>query len=494
MNVLILNHHFSQDINELEYFNSNMHTIKLISPDYFARHAKRLFPNEVFGTDLSIYFKKKYNNYRNKYRKVAFKLIYDLYKIFQFDVFIIPSDTYFYIRDVIDACEDLKIPVIVIQKELGVSKYSLENHASQIFETFPVKCTWMTTCSEESKKFWIKAGGESDKISVIGQPRFDYYFRDNSSETCLLNNEPDKTKILFLSYDLDAYSEDRTTGKISEPWKKLHEDTLNILLKIASNSSVVVYVKPHPQYYGNNLSKFFEKVHYHKNIILLPGNVDTRKLLLEADIIIGFQTTTILEAMIISQKVIYTYWTEEVIALKENLLPYHEMNDCLSIAKSTIELENLLLDKTKIIGGNEISDVQLTKRKKYFSDFFGPIDGLSSLRAWSIIDQIYSENLDNIKSIQIKNRSNILNQQNQFRIKQIKKAKLNLLELKFINFLNIIPFKKNRINELIQLHVERENRRLKELQTHMIHDREIVGETYFSLYWQIKNYIKIKLC
>ena len=85
MNVLILNHHFNQDIHELEYFNSNMHTIKLISPNYFANQAKRLFPKEVFGADLKLFFKEQYNSNRRKYREIAFKLIYDIYKIYQFD-------------------------------------------------------------------------------------------------------------------------------------------------------------------------------------------------------------------------------------------------------------------------------------------------------------------------------------------------------------------------------------------------------------------------
>jgi len=492
MNVLILNHHFNQDIHELEYFNSNMHTIKLISPNYFANQAKRLFPKEVFGADLKLFFKEQYNSNRRKYREIAFKLIYDIYKIYQFDLFIIPSDTFFYIRDVIDACEDINIPVVVIQKELGVSKYSLENHASQIFETFPVKCSWMTTCSEESKKFWIKAGGDGDKISVIGQPRFDYYFRNNSSDKLLLNVDIEKTKILFLSYDLDAYSEDRTAGKLLEPWKKIHEDTLNSLLKIASCTNSIIYIKPHPQYYGNTLSLFFERIKDQKNIVLLQGNIDTRKLLKESDIIIGFQTTTILEAMIIGQKVIYTYWTDDVKILKDKLLPYHEMNTCLTIADSALSLEELLLNSSNIIGGDDISDEQLAERKRYFSDFFGPIDGRSSQRAWLIIEQVYNYSLSNLNSFHLNRRKMILNQKCKFIKKQIVVSKYNLIKLKIIKLIYVIPFKKHKVNKVLKESIELENIRLKEC---LIHDsnREIIGETSFSLYWQIINYCKIKL-
>ena len=350
----------------------------------------------------------------------------------------------------------------------------------------------MTTCSEESKKFWIKAGGDGDKISVIGQPRFDYYFRNNSSDKLLLNVDIEKTKILFLSYDLDAYSEDRTAGKLLEPWKKIHEDTLNSLLKIASCTNSIIYIKPHPQYYGNTLSLFFERIKDQKNIVLLQGNIDTRKLLKESDIIIGFQTTTILEAMIIGQKVIYTYWTDDVKILKDKLLPYHEMNTCLTIADSALSLEELLLNSSNIIGGDDISDEQLAERKRYFSDFFGPIDGRSSQRAWLIIEQVYNYSLSNLNSFHLNRRKMILNQKCKFIKKQIVVSKYNLIKLKIIKLIYVIPFKKHKVNKVLKESIELENIRLKEC---LIHDsnREIIGETSFSLYWQIINYCKIKL-
>ena len=86
----------------------------------------------------------------------------------------------------------------------------------------------------------------------------------------------------------------------------------------------------------------------------------------------------------------------------------------------------------------------------------------------------------------------ILNQKCKFIKKQIVVSKYNLIKLKIIKLIYVIPFKKHKVNKVLKESIELENIRLKEC---LIHDsnREIIGETSFSLYWQIINYCKIKL-
>ena len=95
MNILILNHHFDYDIDALISESNGKHNIKTIRPEYFSEHAELIFPSDVFSSDLTAYHKKKYKKKRLTYRKKARKLFFELYKIFQFDVFISPSSVFF---------------------------------------------------------------------------------------------------------------------------------------------------------------------------------------------------------------------------------------------------------------------------------------------------------------------------------------------------------------------------------------------------------------
>ncbi len=175
MNVLILDHHFAQDIVELQLADDGRHVIRTVSPMYFARVAERFFPRDVWGSDLARYHAAEYAEARTRYRTLAFELLRDLYRVFPFELFVSPSDTFFYIRDVIDACRELGVPFVVVQKETGVSATSLAKHAGEMRRWFPFKGDWMTTCCEKSKVFWVAAGAEPEQVAVAGQPRFDYY-------------------------------------------------------------------------------------------------------------------------------------------------------------------------------------------------------------------------------------------------------------------------------------------------------------------------------
>lgn len=496
MKILILNHHFFQDINELKHSNSKNHTIKLIQPNYFANHAKKLFPEEVFGGNLMAYHKKEYENSRIAFRKIAFELLYDIFKIYQFDLFIAPSDTFFYIRDVIDACESLGVQFIVVQKELGVSPYLFEKHALELLESFPVKCDFMTTCSDDSKLFWCRAGGKQDKIFVVGQPRFDFYFRKLSIEES--SNSPikkqNKTNVLFLSYDLNAYSATVVDGRLNKPWEKIHNETIEALAEIAALDNICVYVKPHPQQDMDSLNKIKARVSNLENFVLLPGNTDTRLLILESDIIVGFQTTALLEAMAINKKVIYTFWSEKVEELKNGLLQFHTLANCINIAKSPNDIKYFITNPQYIIGGNEINQEQISIRKSEFVSLLGPVDGRSSERTWNIIEKVsesFSPTKDN-ESL----RNDLLLGNTDFINNQIKKSISIISQLTIIlKIVKLIFVNSSKVKVFFENKLSTELKRLEECssQNYLTSSDVIIGATYFSTSEFILNYIKRKI-
>ncbi len=383
MNVLILDHHFGQDIDALAQANQGKHTIRTIHPEYFAAAARKLFPASVFGSKLEVYHKPEYEQQRLAYREKAIRLLRDLYKIYQFDIFISPSDTFFYIRDVIDACKNIGVPFIVVQKELGVSAKSLEQHAAILRRWAPFCGDWMTTSSEKSRAFWQAAGANPECISVVGQPRFDVYRspkRNGSLSDLGIKGETGVPVILFLSYDLDAYDEERALGHAHQPWAEMHHETEIVLKNVASSGKALVLIKPHPQQDADALNGLANRMKSIPNLAILSGSLDTRVLIMAADVVVGFQSTAIAEAMAAGKRVVYTFWSEPVRRAARLLLPFHELGHCIDVVRSPQEL------RTAVLSESRITEDIMTQRRIFVEDLLGPFDGMASQRVWRILE------------------------------------------------------------------------------------------------------------
>src|SRR5262249_38481918 len=148
----------------------------------------------------------------------------------------------------------------------------------------PPICDWMLVCGDRQREFWERAGCDSSRIIMIGQPRFDVYFDPPAlqrwSETGLPVRPGSKT-ILFLSYNLDTYkpsdlstyfSEGKIVGDPSGPWKQLRHETEQALLELADEGYTVI-VKPHPQQAPTPGQPPFEEVagaRLNKSVFVLP--------------------------------------------------------------------------------------------------------------------------------------------------------------------------------------------------------------------------------
>ena len=408
--ILIINHHFNQDIDALQFSIGDSFELKVISADMFSVPARKHFPPEFFSGDLSEYHKEQYDESRKQWANIARKILYDIYMLYSFDAIVSPSDTFYYIRDVIQASREMGIPFVVLQKEHYMSPKSLSEHSMLIKQYVPFISDYMTVCSRMSKHFWELAGTPPKQIAVIGQPRFDFYKQPErwlnwlDLGLSLNNNLP---TILFFSYDLGAYFEEfMITG--TKPWLQLREETENILFDYVKKGKINLIIKPHPQQDPNDIEYVKNRVIqscdnlYGKRILLLEGSFDTRQLIVNADIVVSFQTTALLEAIAVNKKVIYTFWTEKVKEVEPLLLPYHkypEFIDCAFDSNSFREI----LDKHTINYKTENS-LATVKQNKLIDLYLGPIDGFSSKRFFDIIGQLIIEMRNMQASIPIRQK------------------------------------------------------------------------------------------
>jgi len=485
--VLFINHNFSQDIEELISVRYKQYDFRWILPTYFSLKARKFLPKAIFDNGLAEYHMPKYKLARYKWSKAASKALYKLYQIYPFDVIISPSDTFFYIRDIIDASGNLGIPFIVVQKETTISPGTMNFHSKKIKELFPFISDYMTVCSKRHKKFWLNAGACNKKIEITGQPRFDFYCKPKKWQSLKelgFPIDPNKKVVLFFTYHLDAYLPKGQT------WKELREETEEVLASLAREKLYNIIVKPHPQHNVKDIEYFSLRL---KNlsgpagarlIFIARREIDARQLIVNADIIIAFQSTVLLESLAAKKKVIYTFWSQTTKSLKSYILPFHHYKNIMECAHSPEDLRRLIINEKLKINGKIMNE-----RMKLFHEHLGSLDGKASERAWKAIEKVL-DYYPNLSAEQIRLRRILLNRRYFYCIYERSKANAVIVIWRFIlTFLNILKFQRNMGK--ITLRIERQEKRLFEIEeainNSFTKNRELIGNVDEGIFRWLKN-------
>lgn len=387
MKFLIVDHHFWQDIEALRCAAKG-HEIRVVSANVLSTVARKYFPSSVFDSLLGEdYALPLYADARQRYAVDARKILHQLYLTFPFDAVIVPSDTIFYLRAWVSCAHEMGIPFIVLQKETAISPYTMTEDARVIGQSLPFISDLILVCSEHHKQFWLNIGADVNKIIVTGQPRFDFYRQTDrwrTLESLGLHVPQIRPTILFFSYDTGAYSPE---GVLAPTWTQLRNETEEVLIDVAHRGIHNVLIKPHPQQqeirvYKDRLKSMAGPM-WGESVQLIPSEFDTRQLIVNTQVIVGFQTTAMFEAMAAGGKVVYTFWSEAPIRFTNALIPFHEMEDVLCIARSPQELKNLLFADQDFI----VSDELVSRRLREAEKQLGPLDGRAAERCMRQIEE-----------------------------------------------------------------------------------------------------------
>jgi hypothetical protein len=388
LRILVFDHFFKQDIDALVRSSRVGDEIRVVDYEPLRNLARRFFPDEVFR-GLSEYPHERHQEARSRYAVAAEELLCQVREAFRFDVVVSPSDTFFYLRPWVTTSRQMGVPFVVLQKETTISPYTMTEHARAIRESVPFISDRMLVCSERHREFWLNAGANPAKVAVTGQPRFDFYARKEwwlDPVRLGLGLDPNRPTVLFFSYDLRAYAADG-----NEPaWGQLRCETEEVLLNLAAEGALNLLIKPHPQQRG--LAKDVERLRTRAGLTwgsavqLLEGESDARQLIVNADVVVGFQTTALFEAMAAGKQVIYTWWSEPAHRYASGLIPFHLMQDALDVACSPTELHSLCR------ATDQAHDPErLLQRRRAFDAYLGPLDGRATERALREIRDLVEE-------------------------------------------------------------------------------------------------------
>ncbi|MGH7721286.1 MAG: hypothetical protein ACRENL_00435 [Candidatus Dormibacteria bacterium] len=359
--LLAMDHFFDQDLRALESHPEL--DVRRFPYQRLRGPALRLMGQAVANW-LEAYTDPHLERARRRYAAWVEREVQRLYLERAFDVLVLPSDTFFYVRSLVDGAHLLGLPTVVVQKETTISPDAMAVHSQSIRASAPFIADFMTVCSGRHREFWMHAGADGDRIEVTGQPRFDLY------ATPRPRTPSARTRVLFLTYELDAYVGGVRDDATTTTWKLLRDGTEEVLLAGVSTGACEVVVKCHPQQNhrieASRLARF-AGVAWNRGLSLADADADTRELIMAADVVVGFQTTALYEAVAARRMAVYAAWGADYRRFRDGLIRFDEApSECVRQATSPEQLAKFVLgDMTPRAGGCE----------EWYEEALGPIDG-----------------------------------------------------------------------------------------------------------------------
>lgn len=374
----MLEHHFAQDIEALRHAAGEELELDVLPYELLRWEALRVLPREV-ATGLEAFTKPELADAKRRYAAILREILEDRFTQSPFDAVVAPSDTFFYVRSMPAAAHALGVPFLVAQKETTISEHTMREHADEMRRLSPPQADRMTVCSERHRCFWVRAGASQASIAVTGQPRFDFY-SDPSAWPAALPTGDREPSVLFLSYAVGAYHPGGEQG--SGAWSALHLQTERGLYELARRGWRVL-VKPHPQQPLDSLREWRQRAGdlWGTRVFLVDPQADVRRLIVAADVVVGFQSTALLEAMLAGRPVLYTGWDETATALGEEILPFQQWEPEIGVIRHAEDLPEAVVSAR----GETFEGKVLSGRRELVEGYLGPLDGMAAERTLSVL-------------------------------------------------------------------------------------------------------------
>ncbi len=384
--ILIINHYFDQDINAIADANTK-DSILILPHRAFRDLAAINLPQKIMMNWMKYYYLPESESYRNAYRKDLKEMLNILMKQFPFDVVVSTSVILCWIRELIPEIQSRGIPFVVIDKEGTVSPHYFNKLADNFRSNKYIICDHILVWGQRQKTFWELAGFPSKNIHIVGQQRSDFWTKTqvwkSKSE---LGLDPQKRLFLFFSFDKDAYIPIDLYQKGEVRWDDLFRECHRTVLDVAKNHlDWEIVIKAHPQQHNIDDVEKMVNEYSLKNVKLLTGSGIANHLIVNAEVISGFQTTSMIESMIVSPRpIIYPFWGDAP-KWSEEILPFHKSR-ALTVAHSKEEYREQLersFNKEVIISPEEIKC-----RESFVNEFFWQPDGHCSERTLLKLEEI----------------------------------------------------------------------------------------------------------
>jgi hypothetical protein len=318
---LIVNHYFDQDIAWLRRAATDVAVYEL---PYiaFIEAASAVLPPEA--ERFPGYYAPELTPARERFRDRTAGIFDGVAKVFPYDVVVSTSDLFWWAREFQPVLRDRGIPYFVIEKEGLMTPYFYEHYSREFGEHCPPIADHHLVWSERQSYFWRLCGQDPDRISVVGQPRSDFWRHAElwpSRADLGLPLREGRPLVVFFSYEVFFYLSWEMFLRGEFTWEPLRNHTNAAIVAAAKrNPDVDFVVKLHPQQEDSGL----DSSELPSNLRIVGGSRLGNPLLLTADVLVMFQSTATIEAMFRDIPIVYPFFGESVDRHIESLLPFHE--------------------------------------------------------------------------------------------------------------------------------------------------------------------------
>lgn len=321
----LINHFYDQDLKALIDYESEYNFIQIEAPQFF-NFAKYYFSESV--RHLHSPYPGPSDRLRKKYKAVTAKAVSLIINDHCPSAIIAPSDVYYWIREFITCFSDAGIPTLVLDKEGMISPVGFKETSERIKRNAPFMSDAIFTWSERQRRYWHKIGVCNTRIHVVGQMRSDLFSRPNilvppnKALATFLDQKSDNL-ITLLSFMDTAYIPEELIRR-GHNWRSLKQQSHDIFYSIAAQHTDKKFViKTHPQ--QDDFQELQSKYSL-PNLLVLNSADCTNYLIAKSHLLIGFQTTTLFEAVNYSKRVIYLGWDPLEHVLKNKILPLRDLS------------------------------------------------------------------------------------------------------------------------------------------------------------------------
>jgi hypothetical protein len=347
--------------NEFNFFYFPRKNIKIIFNNFFNEIKHDLNDDKYYSQDQLI------NETKTKYRNFLKKTVEIFNSKHNFLSIISFNFRYTSEKELHSVCKLLNIKFIVCQKESlhfnddsAITKLYIETNS----KNGEFKGDYLTVYTQKFKEVLVSASvSKPENIFVIGMPRADFYFS---------NLKKEKKHILYL---VPSWKPPKILEKeFSFDQKKYSESVTNVVFDFAvKNPKETIVVKLKMSTSADNFLENSIKEKKIKNIILKKGGTP-ENLIIDAKAVIGFQSSGLIEALILKKPIIIPYFNVNTSQkFKECTLRLEEIAHYAYNPDSMLEyLNNVCNDKISF------SETQVEKVRNIINHYIGNNDGKSS--------------------------------------------------------------------------------------------------------------------
>ena len=231
----------------------------------------------------------------------------------------VPHDNYYWIREFLITCKRHKVSTIVLDKEGMISPYHFISESRRSREFAPPICDYVFVWSNRKKNYWIECGVPGEKIIVTGMARSDL-LKTNSKSIVAQRSK----KVTIFTYHLTAYIPHEEVAQ-GLTWEAQRSGMHRVIKQFATSHPEISYMlKCHPQ--QQDVDDIRASLRGTNNVNVIGGSRLAMNLISESDYVVCFQSTVMIEAMVLSKPIIYAGWSDLEVKLADKLLPFRNID------------------------------------------------------------------------------------------------------------------------------------------------------------------------